>query len=424
MSRVFVTGVGAISPLGKNWAATWESLLQGKSGVRTIQDFDPTNFETKIAAEVPWDEPQLGDLSDGDESGQAIRLALGAAAEAVAHAKIEKSLLQGPEVGIFLGCGTGVDSCCMSQVASINAQASQDPNDPQGKLFEILSESFDKRRNIWSSPEAPASALAQLYGVRGPVRTHLTACAASAQAVGEAFHALRSGKISRALAGGAHAMVHPDGIMAFSRLGALSTRNEDPETASRPFDSTREGFVMGEGGAVLILETEDAAQARGATLLAEVVGYGVTADGYRATDPDPSAIQVSEAITRAMSSAGLTPEDVDYVSAHGTSTQANDSIESKALLMALGERARAIPVSSVKSMLGHLIAAAGAMEALVTTQCLIDGRVPPTRNLTEPDEMCPLDYVSEGARDVSVRAALSNSFGFGGQNVCLAFRKV
>jgi 3-oxoacyl-[acyl-carrier-protein] synthase II len=289
----------------------------------------------------------------------------------------------------------------------------------EAAFLQEVKEHYDGRRSLWAAPEATGAALASRYGIQGPVRTHLTACAASAQAFGEAFHAIAEGEICLALAGGTHGMVHPDGIMAFSKLGALSTRNDFPEAASRPFDATREGFVMGEGAAILILESEEHLLARGGVPRVEVLGYGVSADGFRVTDPDPSGVQVARSIELAMQSAGISPEDVDYINAHGTSTQANDSIETKAIHMALGEAADRVPVSSIKSMIGHLIAAAGAIEAVTCYQSILEGRIAPTINLENPDPVCDLDYVSEGAREVEVKVALSNSFGFGGQNVCL-----
>jgi 3-oxoacyl-[acyl-carrier-protein] synthase II len=423
--RVVITGIGAVSPLASDWPGTWEALLAGRSAIDTISHFDASTFETRIAAEVRWDEAQDGDPSEGALAGRAIRLALAAAAEAFRRAELDPETWrdEGEGFGVFLGCGTGIELATAQVSARYMRAGIESGESVEGPFLEAAREGYDRRRSLWAAPEAPAAALAARYGARGPVRTHLTACAASAQAIGEAFHAISTGEVDRALAGGSHAMVQPDGIMAFSRLGALSTRNDEPASASRPFDATRDGFVMGEGAALLVLETAEAAEARGATVIAEIVGYGVTTDGFRATDPDPAGTHVAEAICKAMRRAGVAPEEVGYINAHGTSTQHNDAIESKAITMALGEHAQGIPVSSIKSMIGHLIAAAGGMECAVTAQCLAEGRVPPTINLREPDVACDLDYVPDGERKVSVEVALSNSFGFGGQNVCLALRR-
>lgn len=423
--RVVITGIGAVSPLAADWAGTWEALLSGRSAIDTITHFDASSFDTRIAAEVRWDEPQEGDPSEGAVGGRAIRLALAAADEAFRSADVDLEAWRasGAAFGVFLGCGVGVELATVPMGARFLHPAIAGEGPYEGPFLAATRAGYDRRFSLWAAPEAPAAALACRYGARGPVRTHLTACAASAQAVGEAFHAVAGGEVERALAGGSHAMVQPDGIMAFSRLGALSTRNEEPATASRPFDATRDGFVMGEGSALMVLETAEAAEARGAPVIAEVVGYGVTTDGFRATDPDPAATHVAGAISKALERAGLEPEQVGYVNAHGTSTQANDAIETKALGMALGEHAARVPVSSIKSMIGHLIAAAGGMECAVTAQSLADGRVPPTINLVEPDSACGLDYVTEGARRVDPEFALSNSFGFGGQNVCLVLKK-
>lgn len=425
--RVVISGVGAVTPLAAGWKPTWEGLLAGKSGVKPIRRFDARGLATTIAGEVTWDQPQDGDPSEGDVSGRAIRFALYAAREALDSADLDPGLLASPRVGVYMGAGNGEhlvnQNLLVPLLAPALAEAAGKPL-PEAVFLAAVRSGWDPRRSQWASPEAPAAALARLYRVEGPVRTHLTACAAGAQSVGEAFCAIRAGRLDRALVGGAHAMVHADGLVAFSKLGALSTRNDDPETASRPFDATRDGFILGEGSAVLVLETEEAARARGVDPVVEIAGYGVTADGYRATDPDPDAGRATRAILRALEVAGIGPGDLDYVNAHGTSTQANDRIETQALKAALGDAARRIPVSSVKSMLGHLVAAAGAVETAATYETLRTGWIPPTQNYRNPDPDCDLDYVPNQARQAQVRAALKNSSGFGGQNVSLVLRRI
>lgn len=422
--RVFISGVGAVSPLGPDWTSTWEGLLAGRSGVRRIRHFDCSTFETQIAAEVDWDEAQPGDLSEGELSGRAIRLGLKASVEAIESAGLDPQLLGSRRSGVFLGCGMGEDLANQHILTPFMAPCCGLESGAEEAFVAQVRDHYDGRRSLWASPEAPGSALARAYRIGGPVRTNLTACAASAQAVGEAYWSIACGEIDRALAGGTHGMVHPDGIMAFSKLGALSTRNDEPETASRPFDATRDGFVMGEGAAVLVLESEACLRARGGVPAIEVLGYGVTADGYRATDPDPSGVHVARAIHRALAQAGLTPAAIGYVNAHGTSTSANDSMECRALRQVFGDHADRLPISSIKSMIGHLIAAAGAIEAAATFQSLLEGRVPPTINIRNPDPVCDLDFVPDEARQVDPQYALSNSFGFGGQNVCLLLGRV
>lgn len=421
---VYVTGVGAISPLGEGWARTWEGLVHGRSGIHRIRRFDPATFPTKIGAEVDWDRPQEGDPSGGHLAGRAIRFALASAREALAQAGIRPGTLAGPRTGVFMGAGNGEALTSMEVLAPLMAPLrGPDGTVDEARFLEACHTGFDARTSGWAAPEAPAAALARAFGVEGPVRTHLTACAASAQALGEAYFAIQRGEIDVALAGGSHAMVHPDGIIAFSKLGALSTRNDDPEHASRPFDATRDGFVLGEGAAVLVLESAEHLRRRGGVPEVELLGYGVTADAFRVTDPEPSGVQAARAMSLALNRARMDRDRVDYVNAHGTSTQANDAIESQAIRSSLGEHALSTPVSSVKSMIGHLIAAAGAIEAAATYETIRRSLIPPTMNYETPDPQCPLDYVPNKARETPVRVAMSNSFGFGGQNVCLVLGK-
>jgi 3-oxoacyl-[acyl-carrier-protein] synthase II len=265
--------------------------------------------------------------------------------------------------------------------------------------------------------------LARMYGALGPTCTIQTACTSSAQAIGESFRMIRRGTVDRAICGGAECIVSPNHMLMFALLGVLSTRNDAPTRASRPFDSGRDGFVLGEGSAVLTLERMDLAQRRGAPILCELLGYGTSCDAYRLTDEEPEGRGAIAAMQRALEAAGLTPDDVDYINAHGTSTQMNDRVETLAVKTLLGQRAHRVPVSSIKSMLGHAVSAAGAIEAVACALALRDQVVPPTINLEDPDPQCDLDYVPNAARNARVDVALSNSFGFGGHNDCLVFRR-
>jgi len=278
-------------------------------------------------------------------------------------------------------------------------------------------------RELEQEPNMPLSHLALMTGARGPAFNCLTACAASTQAIGEATEILREGRADVMIGGGAHSMIHPFGVTGFNLLTALSKANEDPPRASRPFDGKREGFVLGEGAGMVILETLDHARNRNANILAEVAGYGSTADAFRITDQEPEGLGAVVAMTEALGDAGLTPADIGYINAHGTGTKENDGNETMAIKKVFGELAHQVPVSSIKSMMGHLIAAAGAVELITCVLAIRDQMLPPTMNLKNPDPKCDLDYVPNKARPAKVRVALSNSFGFGGQNDTLVVKR-
>jgi 3-oxoacyl-[acyl-carrier-protein] synthase II len=292
-----------------------------------------------------------------------------------------------------------------------------------GKWAEVAFGRMNPMRELEQEPNMPAAHLALLTGARGPTRSCLTACAASTQAVGEAYNIMRAGDADIMITGGAHSMIHPLGIMGFNRLTALSTRNDSPQTASRPFSESRDGFVIGEGGAVLILETLQSAKKRNVPILAEVIGYGSSADAFRVTDMHNEARGPIAAIRTALADAGISPTDIDYINAHGTSTTENDSIETLAIKGVFGEDAAAIPVSSTKSSMGHLIGAAGAAELITCVLALRDNTIPPTANLHDPDPALGLDYVPNTARKIPLNTVMNESFGFGGQNNVVIIRR-
>ena len=349
--------------------------------------------------------------------------ALGAAELAWRHAGLDGPVAADPEmVGVYLGGGEGPIDFDNFAAAAIAGWDPQRRELDALRWAEVAYQRLDAVREFEQDPNCAAHHIACRFGVQGPNLNTLTACAASTQAIGEATAIIRRGDADVMIAGGAHSMIHPLGVTGFNRLTALSTRNDSPQTASRPFDATRDGFVLGEGAGILILESLDNARRREARILAEVVGYGSTADAFRVTDMHEEGRGPMAAMQAALQDAGLRPEDIDYISAHGTGTEENDKIESLAIMRVFGEQARKVPISSVKSMLGHLIAGAGAVELITCVLAIRDGIVPPTINYTTPDPNCPLDYVPNRARRVKVRTCLSNSFGFGGQNDTLIVR--
>jgi 3-oxoacyl-[acyl-carrier-protein] synthase II len=420
--RVVITGFGAVTPVGLDVESTWAALKEGKGGVGPITLFDAGSFATRIAAELKGF--SLGNIVDRrwDCHGRNTRIALEAASEAIQHSGLFDSGEPDPSrFGVYLGSGEGqadfprfVDLVHRSSHSGI-----VDTRQFTGlgvALLDPLSESEQE-------PGTPAGHLAAAFGARGPNHSCLTACSASAQAIGEAAELIRRGDADVMLAGGVHSMIHPFGVTGFVLLTAMSTRNDDPSRASRPFDRDRDGFVIGEGGGMLVLESYEHAKARGATILGELAGHASTADAFRLTDTHDEGRGAVASIRLALLDAGLNPGDIDYVNAHGTSTMVNDSVETLALKIALGDHARRIPISSTKSMTGHLIAAGGAVEAIICLLAIRDGVVPPTINLDQPDDDCDLDYVPHAARDRRIDVALSNSFGFGGQNTTLVLKR-
>jgi 3-oxoacyl-[acyl-carrier-protein] synthase II len=355
-------------------------------------------------------------------AGRHCQFALAAAAEAWAQSGLgDDPSLNRDEVGIYLGSGEG--SLDFDNFTSLLVDAWDERQVDTRKWAELAFERMDVVRETEQESNMVVSHLAAEFGLRGPAFNVLTACAASTQAIGEGFEQMRHGDLDAMLTGGAHSMIHPYGLTGFNRLTALSTRNDDCATASRPFDLTRDGFVLGEGASILVLETLERARQRGAKILAEIIGYGASADAFRITDQDPEGAGAAASMNAALASAGLEPEAIDYVSAHGTGTQQNDEVETRAIKLVFGDRAGQVPVSSAKSMLGHLIAAAGATELITCVLALRDQILPATTNYHTPDPACDLDYIPNEPRPGEVNICMSNSMGFGGQNNTLILRK-
>ena len=420
--RVVITGMGAITPVGLGVAELFAAQAAGRSGAAPVTRFDASTFPTRFAAEVKGFD--LGRYVDDphrwDDAGANTRFALAATRQA-----LEDAGLLGPagvdptRFGVYLGCGEGTqDFHCLLSMTARAYRAEERRIDPLAFPALALRE---YRAGVEYEQElhtAPAH-VAEYFGLEGPNYNCLTACAAGSQAVGEAVEMIRCGDADAMLAGGSHSMIHPLGVTGFNLLTALSTRNDAPEKASRPFDLDRDGFVIGEGAGMLVLEELEHARKRGACIHAELTGYGSTADAFRLTDNHPDGRGAAACMADALADARLNPADVGYVNAHGTSTRVNDRTETLAIKKVFGETAYRIPVSSSKSMIGHLIAAAGAVELIVCVEALRRGVLPPTINYETPDPDCDLDYVPNTAREKRVSHALSNSFGFGGQNVSL-----
>ena len=402
--RVVVTGMGAVTPLGLGAATLIDGLLAGRSGVGPLTLFDPCELPTRIAAQVPW-EPAGSTLAQRDRK---IGFALEAAREALAGAGFAEGQRPAGLGGLHLGIGLELFS--MPDMARLRAGGSA----PQGP---------ERLTYLQTPSDLMVPLLAALHGLHAPPRVHVSACAAGTDAIGTAFHAVARGRAEWALCGGADSMLNPLGVAGFCKLRAMSRRNDDPQGASRPFDRGRDGFVLGEGAALLVLEPLEAALARGARIHAEVCGYARTLDAFGISEPHPNGEGALRAMQAALRDAGLGPGDVGCVSAHGTSTPKNDPVETDALKALLGARAGEVPIVAAKSMLGHLISAAGAVEAVAAVGCLERQRLHPTLNLSDPDPRCDLDYVPGQARDHAHAVTLSNSFGFGGQNASLVLRR-
>lgn len=417
--RVVITGIGCVSPLGNDVSATWEALKEGRSGIDYITHFDASGFPTKFAAEVK--DFNLADyVSDPERfahAGRNIRFAIGAAVQAVRDSGINDSSFDPARFGVYLGAGEGQQDFFLFM--RLIAQAQRNGEFDMEMFTKAGLEQFNPQEELEQEPNMPAGHLASLFNAQGPNLNCLTACAASSQAIGEATEIIRQGEAELMLSGGAHSMIHPFGVTGFNLLTALSTFNEEPKRASRPFDRDRDGFVLGEGAGMLLLEELEHAKSRGAQIYGEVTGYGSTADAYRITDIHPEGRGATACIKMALKDAGVSESDIDYINAHGTSTAVNDKVETRAIKQALGEASYKTPVSSTKSMMGHLIAAAGSAEAIVCLLAMKEGVIPPTMNYETPDPECDLDYVPNAAREKKVDRALSNSFGFGGQNISL-----
>jgi 3-oxoacyl-[acyl-carrier-protein] synthase II len=411
--RVVITGLGAITPLGQTVKETWENLVKGKSGVGYIDRFDTSNLPVKIAAQIRNFDP-LKRLSQ-KEAGVPIKkldlfsiYALWAAEEAIEDSALLKVPFDPDRVGVIIASGIGGVETLEREII-VGYTKGYDRISPY--LIPMM------------IPDMASGLIAIKYRFKGPNYCTVSACASSAHAIGDAFRLIRYGDADVMIVGGSEAPIIPTAVAGFSSMKALSTRNDEPEKASRPFDRDRDGFVMGEGAAVLVLEEYEHAMRRGAKIYAELVGYGATADAYHITAPCVDGEGAVKCMLRALEDAKLSPDEVDYINAHGTSTKLNDAVETLAIKKVFGERAYKIPISSTKSMIGHLLGTAGAIEALATIMTIHTGIIHPTINYENPDPECDLDYVPNEARKKEVNVAISNSFGFGGHNVCLAFKK-
>lgn len=432
--RVVITGMGWVTPLGHDIESVWQRLLRGESGVAPTTIFDARTYPTRFSAEVKDFDLRRFLTTRFEPHETASRntgFALAAAEMAWRDAGLDGPPTGGavhgvdPEmIGVYLGGGEGpIDFENFVAAAVAGWDASRRELDAL-KWAEVAYERLNAVREFEQDPNCAAAHIAYRFNAQGPNFNTLTACAASTQAIGEATDIIRRGDADIMISGGAHSMIHPLGVTGFNRLTALSTRNDTCLTASRPFDRTRDGFVLGEGAGILILEEYENARRRGARMRAEVLGYGSTADAFRVTDIHETGRGAIAAMRAALEDAGLQPDDIDYINAHGTGTEENDKLETLAIRTVFGARARQIPISSVKSMLGHLIAGAGAVELITCVLAIRDGMIPPTVNYQYPDPNCDLDYVPNQARKAAVRTALSNSFGFGGQNDTLVVRAV
>ena len=408
--RVVVTGMGAITPLGHSVAETWEAAVAGRSGIGPITQFDPSTVETNFAGEVRgWDPESVIIRRQARRLDRSAQLFIGAAQQAVDDAGIDfvGDEAEADRAGVVIGSGLGGMLSFDDQIKLMMRRGASRIS-PLAVTMII--------------PNEAAGVASIRFNMRGPVTCVVTACAASANAIGDATEIIRRGAADVMVAGGAEATICEFGIGSFNKSRALSTRNDNPAGASRPFDLERDGFVMSEGGACLILEARERAVSRGARIYGEVIGYGMTSDAYHVTLPRPGGRGAARAMEAAIEDAGLRPEQVDYINAHGTSTKANDVTETLAIKLAFGDKAaRAVPVSSTKSMSGHLMGGAGAIESIFCIKAINSGVMPPTINYNTPDPDCDLDYVPNEARSAQVDYAMTNSFGFGGHNVSLIF---
>jgi 3-oxoacyl-[acyl-carrier-protein] synthase II len=417
--------MGMVTPVGRDVESTWAALLEGRSGVGPITLFDAHTFPTRIAAEVKGFDLKSY-IEDGDrwaEHSRNTRFALAAGRMAMDDSGLSQAgdEFDRTRFGVYLGAGEGQQD--FERFVKLVYKT--------GKSGKVATEDFTKHgvhdlhmiHEAEQEPGTPAAHLAARFGARGANANCLTACAASSQAIGEAYEMIRHDCADVMLSGGTHSMIHPFGVTGFILLTALSTRNDEPEKASRPFDRDRDGFIIGEGAGMLVLEELEHAKARGAKIHGEIVGYGSTADAFRITDSHEDGRGAIACLKEALEGARLEPEQIDYINAHGTSTSVNDSVETLAIKKTFGDAAYKVPISSTKSMMGHLIAAAGSVEAIVCLLTIRDGQLPPTINLDNPDPDCDLDYIPHEGRKKKVDVALSNSFGFGGQNITLILKR-
>lgn len=408
-NRVVVTGIGLLCPLGLDAATTWDGLITGKSGIDEITLFDPELLDTKFAGEVKGFNPTdfIG-RKEARRMDRFAQLAVAASRQAVEQAGLQINSDNEDSIGVVVGSGIGGLTTLFEQI-------------------KVLLNKGPGRVNPFLVPmmitDMAAAQVSITLGLKGPNLCITSACSSGSDAIGAAYELIKRGDTQAMIAGGSEAAINPIGVAAFNALNALSTRNDEPQLASCPFDTKRDGFVIGEGAGILVLENLTHAQKRGANILAEVAAYGASADAYHITQPIENGEGAARAMRVALNKAGLATTEIDYINAHGTSTVLNDKIETKAIKTVFGDHAYKIPISSTKSMIGHLIGGAGAVEATICIMIIQQGIIPPTINLTHPDPECDLDYVPNVARRVKVTAALSNSFGFGGHNSVLIFKQ-
>ncbi len=410
MRRIVVTGVGAITPLGNSVAEFWQGLIEGKSGIDYIKEFNPDdyNLSVKFGAEIKnFDPTDYIDPKDAKRMSRYVQYAFAAAKEAMKDSGLEIDKIDHNKAGVIIGTGIG-------GLRDIEAQHS------------VILEKGARRVSPFFIPSGISNIASGYisieYGFKGPNTCVVTACATGTHAIGDAFKIIQRGDADIMIAGGSEAAITPLGMAGFASMKALSTRNDEPQKASRPFDAERDGFVMGEGAGVLVLEELEHAKRRGAKIYAEIVGYGLTGDAYHITAPCADADGAKRVISMALNDARINPPEVDYINAHGTSTPLNDKVETLAIKEVFGKHAYELKVSSIKSMIGHLLGAAGAVEAIATVKTIETGIIPPTINYEHPDPECDLDYVPNKAIEYPVKVAVSNSFGFGGTNACLVFK--
>jgi 3-oxoacyl-[acyl-carrier-protein] synthase II len=408
--RVVVTGLGVVTSIGHNVDQFWTSLLAGRSGIKRISLFDPAEFASQIGAEVrDWEAAQHMDPKEARRNDRYTHFGFVAAKQAVTDSGLEMAKEDGDRVGVIIGSGIGGMYTYESQL-------------------KVLAERGPRKVSPFTIPSLIGNMCSGLvaieHGARGPNFGVVSACATGTHALGEAAHAIRRGDADVMIAGGSEAAITPFAYASFCSMKAMSTANEVPEKASRPFDKNRDGFIMGEGAGVLVIESLEHAQARGARIYCELLGYAATCDAFHITQPDPEGKGLSMAMKRALASGGVKTEDVDYINAHGTSTPYNDKFETLAIKKVFGDHARKVAISSTKSMTGHLLGAAGGIESVICAKTIQTQTIAPTINLDEPDPECDLDYVPHVARPAKVRTVLSNNLGFGGQNAAVVFRAI
>ena len=405
--RVVVTGLGVVTSLGFDVDTFWANILAGRNGIGRVTQFDATNYTCRIGAEVVgFDPAKYMDAKEARHNDRYTHFGFAAAKMAAADARLDPAAEDGDRMGVIMGSGIGGMHTYEQQLRVLWERGPR-----KVSPFTITSLISNMCGGL----------VAIEFGARGPNFGVVSACASSAHAIGEAFHAMRRGEADVMIAGGSEAGITPFSYAAFCSMKAMSTHNDEPDKACRPFDRKRDGFVMGEGAGVLVLETLEHARARGARVYGELIGYGATCDAFHITQPDPDGRGLSLAMTRALASARLRPDQIDYINAHGTSTPYNDKFETRAIKKVFGEHARRLMVSSTKSMTGHLLGAAGGIESVISIKTLQTGEVPPTINYEYPDPDCDLDYVPNVKRAAPVRTVLSNNLGFGGQNAALVF---